>query len=91
VGTAVVGGMIAATFFSVLFVPSFFVVFQWLGELGGKSRKAPAAEAPAQLAALSAEARAETAGADSPGEEEETTPAAREDSNSSDGPDKPEE
>ncbi len=32
VGTAVVGGMIAATFFSLLFVPSFFVVFQWLGE-----------------------------------------------------------
>jgi HAE1 family hydrophobic/amphiphilic exporter-1 len=34
VGNAVVGGMIAATFFSLLFVPSFFVVFRWLGELG---------------------------------------------------------
>jgi hydrophobe/amphiphile efflux-1 (HAE1) family protein len=32
VGNAVVGGMIAATFFSLLFVPSFFVVFQSLGE-----------------------------------------------------------
>jgi HAE1 family hydrophobic/amphiphilic exporter-1 len=37
VGTAVVGGMIAATFFSVLFVPSFFVVFQNLSELRAKS------------------------------------------------------
>lgn len=34
VGNAVVGGMIAATFFSLLFVPAFFVVFRWLGELG---------------------------------------------------------
>jgi len=33
VGTAVVGGMIAATFFAVLLVPSFFVVFQNLSEL----------------------------------------------------------
>ncbi len=33
VGNAVVGGMIAATFFSVIFVPSFFVLFQSLGEL----------------------------------------------------------
>ncbi len=34
VGNAVVGGMIAATAFSLVFVPSFFVVFRWLGELG---------------------------------------------------------
>ena len=34
VGNAVVGGMIAATLFSLVFVPSFFVVFRWLGELG---------------------------------------------------------
>ena len=33
VGTAVVGGMIAATFFSLMFVPSFFVIFQSLSEL----------------------------------------------------------
>ena len=33
VGLAVVGGMIAATFFSLMFVPSFFVVFQSLGEM----------------------------------------------------------
>lgn len=32
VGNAVVGGMIAATFFSLLFVPTFFVIFQTLGE-----------------------------------------------------------
>jgi HAE1 family hydrophobic/amphiphilic exporter-1 len=32
VGLAVVGGMIAATCFSLLFVPSFFVVFQSLSE-----------------------------------------------------------
>ncbi len=32
VGNAVVGGMIAATFFSLLFVPSFFVLFQGLSE-----------------------------------------------------------
>ena len=34
VGNAVVGGMIAATISSVLFVPVFFVVFRWIGELG---------------------------------------------------------
>ncbi|MCC9609423.1 multidrug efflux RND transporter permease subunit [Blastopirellula sp. JC732] len=36
VGNAVVGGMIAATIFALLFVPSFFVVFRSLGELGQK-------------------------------------------------------
>jgi HAE1 family hydrophobic/amphiphilic exporter-1 len=41
VGNAVVGGMIAATVFSVLFVPSFFVVFQNLSELGYKREKKP--------------------------------------------------
>jgi HAE1 family hydrophobic/amphiphilic exporter-1 len=40
VGTAVVGGMIAATIFSLLFVPSFFVVFQGLSEIGRKPAKA---------------------------------------------------
>ncbi|OUW78127.1 MAG: hypothetical protein CBD74_10990, partial [Saprospirales bacterium TMED214] len=33
VGNAVVGGMIAATFFSLMFVPTFFVVFQSISEL----------------------------------------------------------
>lgn len=42
VGLAVVGGMIAATCFSLLFVPSFFVVFQSLSEFG-KKEKADAA------------------------------------------------
>jgi len=38
VGNAVVGGMIAATIFSLLFVPSFFVVFQRLSELSSKKK-----------------------------------------------------
>jgi HAE1 family hydrophobic/amphiphilic exporter-1 len=37
VGTAVVGGMIAATCFSLLFVPGFFTVFQWIGETRQRS------------------------------------------------------
>ncbi len=45
VGLAVVGGMIAATFFSLLFVPSFFVVFRTLGEWGGGSSQPPADQA----------------------------------------------
>ena len=36
VGNAVVGGMIAATFFSLLFVPTFFVVFRRLSEWSAK-------------------------------------------------------
>ncbi len=40
VGTAVVGGMIAATFFALLFVPSFFVVFQGISEWFGRSSTA---------------------------------------------------
>ena len=42
VGNAVVGGMIAATFFSLMFVPTFFVVFQSLSELR-KSKQASTA------------------------------------------------
>ena len=38
VGLAVVGGMIAATCFSLLFVPSFFVVFQGLSEYRQQSQ-----------------------------------------------------
>lgn len=38
VGNAVVGGMIAATCFSLLFVPSFFVIFQSLSEMSGTKR-----------------------------------------------------
>jgi HAE1 family hydrophobic/amphiphilic exporter-1 len=36
VGNAVVGGMIAATFFSLMFVPTFFVVFQSISEFRKK-------------------------------------------------------
>ena len=39
VGNAVVGGMCAATLFSLLFVPTFFVIFRGLGELGQKKEK----------------------------------------------------
>ena len=38
VGNAVVGGMIAATFFSLAFVPSFFVIFQTISEWGSKDK-----------------------------------------------------
>ena len=46
VGNAVVGGMLAATVFSLTFVPSFFVVFRNLSELRGvpKESAPPAAE-----------------------------------------------
>ncbi len=47
VGNAVVGGMIAATIFSLLFVPSFFVVFQTLAELGGRREVAADSSQPA--------------------------------------------
>ena len=43
VGLAVVGGMIAATCFSLLLVPSFFVVFRSLSEWGNKDEQ-PAVE-----------------------------------------------
>ena len=36
IGTAVVGGMIAATFMSLLFTPVFYVVMQKLSGLGKK-------------------------------------------------------
>ncbi len=40
VGNAVVGGMIAATFFSLLFVPTFFVVFRTLSERSARKPEA---------------------------------------------------
>jgi HAE1 family hydrophobic/amphiphilic exporter-1 len=39
IGTAVVGGMIAATVMSLLLTPTFYVVMQRLGELGGSKGK----------------------------------------------------
>jgi hydrophobic/amphiphilic exporter-1 (mainly G- bacteria), HAE1 family len=41
-GTAVFGGMLSSTILAVFFVPVFFVVFQWLSDLG---KKTPAAKA----------------------------------------------
>jgi HAE1 family hydrophobic/amphiphilic exporter-1 len=43
-GTAVFGGMIAATVLAVFFVPVFFVVMQRLGELGKKTASQPTAK-----------------------------------------------
>lgn len=76
VGNAVVGGMIAATMFSLLFVPAFFVVFRWLGEVGqtqvamesaGISEKAPA------------QTRSENSGENSGGASEEAPQDAEKD------------
>lgn len=38
VGVAVVGGMVAAITFSLLFVPTFFAIFQSISEFGSKSK-----------------------------------------------------
>ena len=45
IGTAVVGGMLAATIMSFCFTPAFYVVMQRLAELGGEQRKDAAPEA----------------------------------------------
>ena len=50
-GTAVFGGMIAATVLAVVFVPAFFVAFQWLSERLRPVR-APLAAERAQVVAL---------------------------------------
>jgi len=40
IGASVMGGMLSATFLAVFFVPLFFVIIQWLSELGsGRRRK----------------------------------------------------
>jgi len=41
IGTGVMGGMIAATFLAVFFVPLFFVIIQWISELGHRRKKTP--------------------------------------------------
>jgi len=49
IGTAVVGGMIAATVMSVTFTPAFYVVMKRLGKRGAESKQettAPAADQP---------------------------------------------
>jgi HAE1 family hydrophobic/amphiphilic exporter-1 len=49
IGTAVVGGMIAATVMSLVFTPVFYVVMQRLGEWAGKSKASveePVSEKP---------------------------------------------
>jgi hydrophobe/amphiphile efflux-1 (HAE1) family protein len=40
IGASVMGGMLSATFLAVFFVPLFFVIIQWLSEIGsGRRRK----------------------------------------------------
>ena len=46
VGNAVVGGMLAATLFSLTFVPSFFVLFRSLSELGAPKDPEPVEATP---------------------------------------------
>ncbi len=50
IGTAVVGGMLAATIMSLTFTPAFYVVMQRLAEFGGK-RKKKEPETPPQASA----------------------------------------
>jgi len=49
IGIAVVGGMAAATIFSLTFTPVFYVIMQRLSETVGKRSKAAAVPAPNQL------------------------------------------
>jgi multidrug efflux pump len=55
VGTAVFGGMLAASIVGIFFIPVLYVIFQWLRETikgwGGKSNSDPPGPAPAALAA----------------------------------------
>jgi len=39
IGASVMGGMLSATFLAVFFVPFFFVVIQWISELGSRRKK----------------------------------------------------
>lgn len=58
VGTAVFGGMIAASFVGVFMIPVLYVIFQWVREIGSRrrSRKQPSsgdASPPARAEAAS--------------------------------------
>ncbi|WP_193368703.1 efflux RND transporter permease subunit [Pelagibius marinus] len=46
IGTAVVGGMLAATIMSLCFTPAFYVVMQRLSGLGSRKKKKPESGAP---------------------------------------------
>ena len=58
-GTAVFGGMIAATFLAVIFVPVFYVVMQSLSERMSRRKKAASVEA-ADPAKISHDSASET-------------------------------
>jgi len=45
-GIAVFSGMLGVTFFGLIFTPVFYVMVRWLADLGGKRRKAAAAQPP---------------------------------------------
>jgi HAE1 family hydrophobic/amphiphilic exporter-1 len=49
IGTAVVGGMIAATIMSLIFTPVFYVVMQRLSEFLGRSKQKETLTAPGQI------------------------------------------
>jgi multidrug efflux pump subunit AcrB len=50
VGTAVFGGMIAASFVGVFMIPVLYVIFQWVRELGKGRTKKPSPSDPVQPA-----------------------------------------
>ncbi|MCC6145558.1 MAG: efflux RND transporter permease subunit, partial [Candidatus Hydrogenedentes bacterium] len=47
IGTTVMGGMLAATFLAVVFVPLFFVIIQWLAELPSRRKRKKEAKSAA--------------------------------------------
>jgi hydrophobe/amphiphile efflux-1 (HAE1) family protein len=47
IGTTVMGGMLAATFLAVVFVPLFFVIIQWLSEIRFRRKPKEESEPPA--------------------------------------------
>jgi len=87
VGNSVVGGMLAATVFSLTFVPSFFVVFQSLNELKKRKKKGhpeadekqlekepPSKPAPESLADTTEFKPGEASGSDADSEEPDEDP-----------------
>jgi multidrug efflux pump len=46
IGTGVIGGMLAATFLAIFFVPLLFVIMQGLGEQAGRLFGSPTAPTP---------------------------------------------
>lgn len=89
VGNAVVGGMVAATIFSLTFVPAFFVVFRWLGELGGGSDDVKSAEPAMAQAADATSIASDATIVDHPAPEVPPASDQETESTENDGNDKP--